>query len=411
MTTPPLPQFPNPQTLLSAALRRYQTFDPDGPDTDHLCETTREVNGAQGWSASIRLLAPRRTTHAILPVTKPLMDWWQDVVADSVHRCLPPPESLRNPPPDTHAAWTHTTTLRRFQAAGDIVFPGVLWTSIHMTITVAYDGVTTSSDFTWPFDPAPIGEILANAISAALGTLPPRAADKTTQGFDLYLTHPEGTHLPPDRVFQYFSQDAPARQSQPEPEPWNPRTQTIPQGICQGRNCSYPPAPTAEHPSGCDIAWRRYAQALAKAFTDANPGIEFRTASPNCIIEVADPTHVCTMDCRYGLRDHPLDHDELCRLPDGRTFILSHPYPQGRDNPFTANLEKWRAHVPDLDIRPAGTSRSWYFPNASVLVALGQRSTLDQLNLAYTIPHGDEPFGCARWTGPREDSQHERTEG
>ena len=149
-------------------------------------------------------------------------------------------------------------------------------------------------------------------------------------------------------------------------------------------------------PSGCDVAWMAYSEAIFEAFREANPYLLYKNHHP-CVLEAQQRRHLCPNRSCQGTRGGPLDHDELCRFPDNEKIIISHPYTDGEHDEFSRDLEEWNEKLPGLAILTSGAERSWYFPRHSTLVIVGQQAVLQRINLNYPLPTGAEPTGCDRW--------------
>ena len=178
---------------------------------------------------------------------------------------------------------------------------------------------------------------------------------------------------------------------------WPSHSHRLSLSICRGdADCEYEPqmrdGPRVMR-SGCNIAWRAYSTAIFEAFQQANPDLQYRNRHP-CVLHAQRADHRCPSRSCRGIRGAPLDHDELVRFPDNEKIIISHPYPSGV---YDDDLERWRQHVPELDLLAGGTERSWYFPQVSDLVIIGQQHVLGRVNLHYPVPIGAEPTGCVRW--------------
>ena len=168
---------------------------------------------------------------------------------------------------------------------------------------------------------------------------------------------------------------------------------------CTGtERCSYEPRqdPTSRKESGCDRAWKKYAQAVFDAFREANPSLLYQL-NPRCIGMAAPGRHRCAKECT-GTNQRVMDHAELARFPDGARVIITHPY----DMDEAAREKETRDAqdtLPGAVIRCGGKERSWYFPQHSSLTVIGQPEAVDRVNLDYQLPNGMEPAGCARWEG------------
>ena len=172
---------------------------------------------------------------------------------------------------------------------------------------------------------------------------------------------------------------------------------------CDGKDeCLYEPkwtdrgTPTAFF-SGCNRRWRNHSLELVQAFTGTNPSIMFRRRHhPGCIGEI-EPTHRCRTKLHTRLRGWPLAHGELCRLPDGRKFIISHPYCNNQlCGECLDNIAAWQREIPDLQWAAAGKERSWCSPGRSNLLLIGAAAVLETINLDYQVPDEHRPDGCVR---------------
>ena len=143
--------------------------------------------------------------------------------------------------------------------------------------------------------------------------------------------------------------------------------------------------------------WDRHSKALFEAFMKANPEVMFRDESLGCAGEI-QPHHRCHTRTHKPLRGRPLDHAQLCRLPDGRRFIISQPY---NDTALSAdnlkNIDRWKKQIPGLAWKDIGQKYSWYFPGNAYLIFIGEQDTLSALTLDYPVPTETNPTGCQRW--------------
>ena len=185
---------------------------------------------------------------------------------------------------------------------------------------------------------------------------------------------------------------------------WPQSSRWLAQGICGGEDdCEYEPK-SDEIPryqrSGCNRAWDKHSNALFEAFMKANPDVMFRDRSLDCAGEIK-PYHRCPTRAHKSLYEHPLDHAQLCRLPDGMKFIISQPY---CGNELCRNcleqIAKWQKDIPDLAWKCAGKELSWYFPGQTNLLLLGTQETLDALKLDYPVPTETRPTGCVNYKSP-----------
>ena len=251
---------------------------------------------------------------------------------------------------------------------------------------------------------------MVNAFSIALGTVTVQSkGGKRTQ--PTWQPFPETRARKPRnlRVYEDFSGRSPEeRQLYAVPTPallkpsvtWTTISHRLSKGICAGENCEYEPkmASIRRGMSGCDAAWRRYSEVVFGAFREANPEIQYRERHP-CLVELRQERHQCYTLNHTPVRSGPLDHDELCRFPDGEKLIISHRY-KSEDDTFHEDLVKWQDQAPGVTARNGGYSRSWYFPRQSTLVIIGKAEILDRVNLDFAVPADSAPLGCVRWRDP-----------
>ena len=182
---------------------------------------------------------------------------------------------------------------------------------------------------------------------------------------------------------------------------WPRETRWPAAGICRGgKNCEYEPKREENHhwrQTGCDRAWQIHSEALFEAFMNSNPGTMFRDRGLGCAGEIR-PNHRCYTGSHRAMDGGVIDHAQLCRLPDGRRFIISQPYYEDTLSELCLDqISKWQAEMPDLTWVAAGKERSWYFPNNANLLVLGSQNTLDSLKLDYPAPEDTRPTGCVRF--------------
>ena len=105
---------------------------------------------------------------------------------------------------------------------------------------------------------------------------------------------------------------------------------------------------------------------------------------------------------RRRMHSRPIDHAQLCRLPDGSRFIISQPYCEDElCQTCLENIAAWKDEIPALEWKSAGKERSWYFPGSAVLLVLGDQSAISQLDLDYPVPEETKPTGCKRYKTTR----------
>ena len=181
-----------------------------------------------------------------------------------------------------------------------------------------------------------------------------------------------------------------------------PQTSTwLSTSICGGReNCQYEPRETPIKrllKSGCDQIWQKHSTEVFQAFLNANPDVMFRDNYLGCVNEI-EPYHRCNTRDHRALRGWPIAHAQICRLPDGRRFIISQPYCGDQlCRKCLHNIAWWQTQIPHLRWVTAGRERSWYFPNNANLLLLGPQETLDSLRLDYPVPTESRPEGCVRY--------------
>ena len=222
--------------------------------------------------------------------------------------------------------------------------------------------------------------------------------------------HPGTSELAPEPGIR-LERPAPRKRTRPTGEPEAPLTptRTWPQetrwlassSICRGsENCQYEPRWEERHrwrQTGCTKAWKIYSEALFQAFMNSNPSTMFRDKNLGCVKELL-PNHRCYTGEHRAMYGGPIDHAQLCRLPDGRRFIISQPYyDDGLSQSCLEQISGWQAEMPDLTWIAASKERSWYFPRNANLLVLGTQDTLDSLVLDYQAPTDSQPTGCIRF--------------
>ena len=288
-----------------------------------------------------------------------------------------------------------------------------------LSLRVEISGRNSQPDFTYnlPFDPRPLMERLENVVRNQLQAIPgvrlakparPRHSKFGTgsrwfihrsphfQLMDL-LGHPNAR---PPTTHQQQALRASSN--------WKMTTSNIAADICEGSyRCEHklediPLANPADQ--GCGPIWKKHSQALLKAFTDANPTVMFRTAPLKCVGEI-QPYHHCPTKIHEAMTGMPLDHAQLCRFTDGQRFIISQPYLDDSECNDMMRTSIWRAQIPELRWLTIGTKLSWYFPNNTNLMLLGNFETLNTLNLQYPTPITGSPTGCVRYFEPTKARQ------
>lgn len=174
---------------------------------------------------------------------------------------------------------------------------------------------------------------------------------------------------------------------------------TDPQGICWGEDgCEYEPKMergSRRNRSGCQQAWSAHSKALFQAFVEAQGGhgsVMFNKSTRcNCARAYQKghrPYRITGWGRQGDCAGHRLlDHAELARLPSGEMFWVSQPYGvSGMDG------------LPEgMAMRNLGRERSWYYPQQSKLLVIGDERTLEKLALSYPVPTDTEPVGCVGW--------------
>ncbi len=182
---------------------------------------------------------------------------------------------------------------------------------------------------------------------------------------------------------------------------WPQASRWLSQSICDGQEkCQHEPNGLPirqETTGGCDRLWRKHSKDLFEAFLNANPGTMFRDRYFGCVAEI-EPYHRCFKQGHHRMHSAPIDHAQLCRLPDGSRFIITQPYCGDQlCARCLPNIATWQNEITDLRWVSAGRERSWYFPNNANLILMGTQETLDSLNLDYTVPAENSPRGCVRY--------------
>ena len=179
---------------------------------------------------------------------------------------------------------------------------------------------------------------------------------------------------------------------------WTQTTNWKTSSFCNGSaSCQYEPKtePLSTEPtSGCNRRWQKHSQALFQAFMNANPTVMFHQGYVICVKEI-EHNHRCNTRQHDPVIEQPIDHAEICRLPDGSRFIISQPY--YRAELCNAGMAIFQEVLPDLRCVVAGSKRSWYIPNTTNLLLLGTQETLDSLNFNYPTPDETQPTRCTKF--------------
>ena len=413
-----------------AAYERYERTTPgndqDSRDIRELQERRgdrpfRTVRGENGWSATLfgtgpasPILAPW-AEYIFLETLKELAAWWEDAVRDAVAQCPEPENGARQSPNKNGNPRFSRIAHREFRATGDLWLPpdGDARTfSIYASMD--WDGKAAPTDIIWPFDIAMTTNAVAETLRDALGTVRVRNGPglRDTLAWEPYTDTPRrmtGRH----GIFEDFSgrtagdgttqarQTAGMQRLKPSAA-WPATSHRLSLGICRGGECEYGTTGSSRYSSGCDDAWRKHSQAIFDAFREANPEVQYRDHSA-CVMEVQQKRHSCPQKNHQTVRGALMDHDEICRFPDGEKFIISHPY-LSREGPhadrYTQALQELQAETPGVTATNAGPERSWYFPGHSSLVLIGMPAALDRVQLDFHMPTRTEPAGCVRWRAP-----------
>ena len=374
----------------------------------------RTLSGEHGWTATLFAINPEQPTlgmpeaYTLQNILEPLGEWWANAVEQAVTRCPEPENATRQSKTRYGSNRISNTTGQWFSSTGDLLLPSGGWATVTIESALEFDGKARPTDVIWPYHLFQVTTALVEAITNALGTVrvQTRRGEELQPAWKPFYTRP--TRAPRNiRIFEDFSGRTPEERQvhiKPAPSPlqpsatWTTKSHRLSRGICQGESCRYEPARTASsrRTSGCDLAWRKHSEAVFEAFRNANPDIQYNDRT-GCVLDTQSKRHVCRTTHRHMLRGHPLDHDEVCRFPNGEKLIISHPYPHRDNDDFIGELEEWKKQAPDLSIKLAGSDKSWYFPGHSSLVIIGNSETLDRVNLDFQVPTSTEPTGCQRW--------------
>ena len=401
---PPRPDTPPPEKVLAEVMERARRYDAEDQEQRWRYDRTdqvRELPGRHGWSASLWIGMDRKIDRAAATVARSALSWWEETAREAVRDC-PAPENASAPGRAAQATANRSyTEAVLFLPQGDGEYH-----NIHIEMTLEFNGRAPASDVIWPFDLERTARETLSIITDALGGVV--TGDHQGRGIPalvhLHTIRPRRQKTP--RVFQDFSGRTPEERNlyeKPAPPPlrpgriWTTGTHRLSGRICGGEQCRYKARENQWDDSPCDEAWRKHSAALFQAFREANPELQYRDRRV-CPLEAQEKRHTCSRTtCHYQAGGHPLDHDEICRFPDGAKLIISHPYPHGENDSFSEKLARWRIHVPDMEVRSGGAARSWYFPGRSHLVIIGQEKTLARVSLEYEMPARTGPTGCVRW--------------
>ena len=429
---PPLPAFPPAEQTFQEVIERLNEAKRSLRDRtiteqemgDRTAERViRSITGQHGWTAILFAANSRQATlsmpeaYALQNILEPLADWWASTVEDAVTRCPEPENAKRQSKTRYGANRILRTTEQWFSSTGDLILPSGEWHPVTIWSALEFDGKARPSDVIWPYHLVQITTVVVNAIINALGTVKvqtPRG-EELQAAWQPFYTEPRRTSRKL-RIFEDFSGKTPEERqihNNPAPPPlkpsatWATRSHRLSGGICPGESCQYEQArtTTSRRMSGCDQAWRKHSEAVFEAFRNSNPDIQYNNRH-GCVLDTEPKRHVCQTRNHRALRGHPLDHDELCRFPDGSKLMISHPYPHWSNDDFIGELEGWKREAPGLSIRVGGPEKSWYFPGHSSLVLIGNSAALERVNLDFQAPRGTEPIGCQRWRIQKDQQAH-----
>ena len=363
----------------------------------------RQVDGDHGWSANLRI----SHSHVLQEGLEEMADWWEENTHPAVMEC-PEPENAKHQSLDRNGRYRVLlrTLSWRLRASGDIMTPSGQWYPLGIDISLDFDGNAPEGDTIWPFNLAEIGKVIDNNMQSALG-----------RGWQPFRRR---SHRAKKRIFEDWSGQSPAERGVLEkhpPKPLRPSATWPAESqragfltVCTGtEECEYEPKLESARwrPSGCNLAWRVYSWDIFRAFQDANPDLQYRKGTPDCLLEAGEKRHKCYGRQHRGERgnlllDGFMRHHELARFPDGRKIMVCQPYLDAREDDWIReSVEPWRELMPDLAFRLGGTARSWYYPGSSSLLIIGDSEVLERLNTSYEIPSGNRPSGCVYWDEER----------
>lgn len=129
----------------------------------------------------------------------------------------------------------------------------------------------------------------------------------------------------------------------------------------------------------------------------ANPEVMFRKVRLHCLMDI-EPRHRCYTRNHVRVIQHPLEHAQVCRLPDKSKFVIAQP--KCTDEPCGAcddAVAEWRAIYPDIELRKEGSERSWHHPSSTKLAVIGNQDTLAKMRLDYPVPVRNAPVNCVMY--------------
>ena len=435
----PLPALPGPDEthrLIRARIADLPENQPksgwqnqEHPRIPNTIPLTKTIQGNHGWTATLVGSRFERTgrinipNHLLAEILKPLCDWWEEAARNAVMDC-PAPENVRYPAvmKDGSSRMIHTVS-ETYDRWDILIFDDKDWGNLHLPTTLAFNGKANISDIIWPFAPPTLINPMAEAIRNALGTqIRTDYLQRQHAQAPWHASTVDGRrNWNTQRLYEDWSGTTPAERNvltkQTKPlKPtgqWNRATAQTTGPICRGQpECQYSgnsgnsgnleitKTRRKGYHSECDNRWHAYSLNLLKAFMGANPEVQFGPTTPECLRQLTPAGHRCTgtgpWEC--SPRALPLDHDQLCRFPDGERFIISQTYCNDELCPSCLdNIGEWQIQDPQIAWQTAGKSRSWYSPGRSNLLLIGHRPTIERLKLDYPLPDAQPPTGCIRW--------------
>ena len=365
---------------------------------------TRKIKGKHGWSATLSI----NHSHILQEGLEELADWWEENTRRAILECPEPENARRQSITKTGRHKILRTVAWRHSASADIVAPSGQWCPVGINISLDFDGQAILRDIIWPVDIQEMGNTITETMQSALG--------KGWQAF-----HHNRQRSKKMRIFEDWSGSTPAERKILGKQPpilrkpsavWPAESQKVGTlRVCEGMDeCGYEPKldSTPSKLSGCNQTWTNYSKLVFQAFQEANPDIQFRKGTPNCLLEAGEKSHSCHGAFHPGPSgDRPQDwflsHHELARFPDGRKIMITQPYLDRNEDEdkdetrIRKCLESWQELLPGVTLQMGGSTRSWYYPARSSLVIIGTAEIIERVNTSYEIPAGSEPSGCVHW--------------
>ena len=177
-----------------------------------------------------------------------------------------------------------------------------------------------------------------------------------------------------------------------------------------------------------------YGRSLLEAFRDANPEVQFTESNNPCFGIVAQGSIRRHFPCAgqgFGVGSLLIDHEGAARVTNDAAVYIPQPYYkdgyEGFDGQKAADqlverigqaecLRK-RLSGLTLEVRYAGSGRSWYYPGTSALWVIGKPDVVETFNFDYHVPPPpqvlssregkeikptpetfDAPLPCPSWT-------------